>query len=108
MSVAHQFADYVQSTVHDYMHQALAPLGFSFDRQAIWHDFARSDTQGLQCTFYINTVDNVNRKDFNKQVEQLKQTHPELLVLKVKSKRPGQCVRFFMHVHNAAQSQEMA
>jgi len=105
MSVAQSIGDSIRNIIAQYLTPALQPQGIIFDAADIVHDFARLDGTGLESTFYITTVDNVKRKPLAEAVAQLQLNHPELRVLKVKSKRPGQCVRLFIATqHNHAES----
>ena len=98
MSVAKAFAEHLQETVAKYMRLAMPEACFVTDD--VWHDLAKTDGCTTEATFYIKTVDNVNRKVFHAAVAQVQQVHPELQVLQVKSKRPGQNVRFYMKVNH--------
>jgi len=102
VSVVKMMGEYFQNTIYAHTHAVFAQLGITIDKDNIWHDLAQTTPQCMKSTFYIKGVDNVVRKDFHAAVAASKLHNPQLTQLKVKSKRPGKEVRFYLEVTKSA------
>jgi len=94
MSIAQFIGDQVRQRIIENTQPIFTQLNIQLEADNIWHDFAQISPDGFKAIFYIKGVDNVTRKEFNKAVEQEKQTNLGIKTFKVKYKRPDKEVRF--------------
>ena len=86
--------------------EAFGLIGFSIKEEDIAIDFARFNSQGLESTFSVSTIENVQRKPFNEAVVSLKTNKPGVEEFKVKYKRPEKNVRFYLKINNQSRLDE--
>lgn len=94
-------ATHITDTIRQQIAQITEPvfksLGFAMTASDVWNDIARFG-KGLEATFYVDTVENVDRKSFAAQALLLKQANKSIVEFKVQSKRAGKNVRFYLKV----------
>ena len=100
MSITQLIGDQVRSRIYTNTCTIFNKLNITYNPDDIWHDFAQIDGNGLKAVFYITTVENVKRKDFNQVVEEEKTNNPTLTLFKVKYKRTEKQVRFEINLVN--------
>lgn len=100
MSEVAAVGDTIQKKIYFFSSDMFVRLGRFIFLEDIWHDFAQLTPQGLKATFYVKGVDNVVRKDFNREALLQQMTHPQIKTLKVKYKRPDKEVRFYIEIEN--------
>ena len=96
---AGQIGDLIRQQIAQITEPVFSSLGFSINSQDIHNDLARFGN-GLESTFYISNVENVQRKPFNEQAALLKASNNKIVEFKVKYKRPEKNVRFYLKVLN--------
>ena len=96
---AGQIGDIIRQQIVEITNPAFTALGFSINPQDVHNDLAKFGN-GLEATFYISNVENVQRKPFNEQVNLLKASNNRIVEFKVKYKRPEKNVRFYLKVLN--------
>lgn len=96
---AGQIGDLIRQQIVDITEPVFKSLGFNVTPQDINNDIARFGN-GLEATFYASTVENVQRKPFAEQAQLLKDSNKKIVEFKVKYKRPGKNVRFYLKVLN--------
>lgn len=92
-----QITETIRSQIAQITEPVFKSLGFTVTAAHVWNDIARFG-KGLEATFYVETVENVDRKSFAAQALLLKETNKSIVEFKVQSKRSGKNVRFYIKV----------
>lgn len=94
---ATQITEIIRSQIAQITEPVFKSLGFTVSSADVWNDIARFG-KGLEATFYVDTVKNVDRKSFAAQAQILKEANKCIVEFKVQSKRPDKNVRFYLKV----------
>jgi len=92
-----QITETIRSQIAQITEPVFKNLGFTVSAAHVWNDIARFG-KGLEATFYVDTIENVDRKSFAAQAQALKEANKCIVEFKVQSKRPGKNVRFYLKV----------
>lgn len=98
-----------QSTSFQIFHniaQIFNIINLAIKEEDIVIDFAHFNSQGLESTFSLSSIENVQRKPFNEAVMSFKSKNPQIEEFKVKYKRPGKNVRFYLKIINQTKLDE--
>lgn len=96
---AGQIGDIIRQQIAQVTDPVFKGLGFEVKPENINNDIARFGN-GLEATFYVSTIENVQRKPFAELAQQLKDSNKRIVEFKVKYKRPEKNVRFYLKVLN--------
>jgi len=94
---AMQITETIRNQIAQITEPVFKNLGFAMTASDVWNDIARFG-KGLEATFYVDTIENVDRKSFAAQAQALKEANKSIAEFKVQSKRPGKNVRFYLKV----------
>ena len=96
---AGQIGDLIRQQIVQITDPVFKGLGFEITPGEVNNDIARFGN-GLEATFYVSSVENVQRKPFAELAQQLKDSNKKIVEFKVKYKRPEKNVRFYLKVLN--------
>lgn len=103
---ASQIGEAIVTQLHRHTADFFNAIGHSVKVEEYAVDFARYNTSGLESTFYVNSIENVVRKDFNEIASGLIRNNPRIKEFKVKYKRPEKNVRFYIKVESVNNTNE--
>lgn len=94
--MTHAIMDAVKTQMVSIMAAVFDQLGHAIQPDDIVNELCASKDGNLEATFSVHAVDNVDRKSFAAAATALQQTDASVITLKVKSKRAGRNVRFYL------------
>lgn len=95
----------ITAQIFNYVAEVFRGIGYIVKEEDIVVDFARFNSEGLESTFSLTSIENVLRKPFNQAVETYKSHNPSIAEFKVKFKRPDKNVRFYLKVNSVTQNE---
>ncbi len=94
--MTHSIMDAVKMQMVNIIKPVFNALGYNVQTDDIVNELCAFKDGNLEATFSVHAVDNVDRKSFALAVDALKASDKGVIELKVKSKRPGKNVRFYL------------
>jgi len=94
--MTHSTMDAVKMQMVNIISPVFNALGYNVQMDDIVNELCSFKAGELEAIFASNAVENVDRKSFAAAVDALKASDKGVIELKVKSKRPGKNVRFYL------------
>jgi hypothetical protein len=102
-NMTHSIMDAVKMQMVNIIKPVFNALGYNVQTDDIVNELCAFKDGNLEATFSVHAVDNVDRKSFAAAVNSLQHADAGVVIFKVKSKRTGRNVRFYLKYVTAPQ-----